>query len=288
MMEVVPVCNLCQSDRIQAVDAVFNFCQCGACGFIFDSPRPTAEEVARFYSQPEKYHSWLKAERARDALWKRRLEKMLPYKVPGNLLDIGAGTGQFLHHARPFFTHVAGTEVSASAIQIAQQRYGIALHAGQVEDLELPAESFDNITLFHVLEHVPEPAKLVSICHALLRKNGVLFIAVPNDVLAWTSKVKRLGKKMGLKAFAKFSPVLGISRAGTSREIHLSHFTQPVLRQLLENTGFVLLEESLDPYYSSASLRRIFDNAYYMTHALLHGIWKINRYDTIWMISRKP
>jgi ubiquinone/menaquinone biosynthesis C-methylase UbiE len=287
-MEVVPICNLCQSDRIQAVDAAYNFCQCGACGFIFDSPRPTADEVASFYSRPAKYDSWLEAEQARDALWQRRLKKLLPHKAPGNLLDIGAGIGQFLHHAKPFFTCVSGTEVSGSAIQIAQQKYGIVLHAGQVEDLELTPESFDNITLFHVLEHVPDPAKLMRRCHTLLRGNGVLFVAVPNDVLAWTSKAKRLGKKLGIGAFAKFSPVLGISRAGASREIHLSHFTQPVLRQLLENAGMTVSDESMDPFYASAGLRLAFDAVYYTAHKFLRAVLKVNRYDTIWMVARKP
>lgn len=288
MMEVVLTCSLCQSDRIQTVDAVYNFCQCGACGFIFDNPRPTADEVASFYSQPQKYASWLEAEQARDALWQRRLKKLLPYKAPGNLLDVGAGIGQFLHHAKPFFTEVEGTEISGSALQIAQQKYGIALHPGQVEDLDIPAESFDNITLFHVLEHVPDPAKLVGRCHALLRQNGVLFVAAPNDVMAWTSKAKRLGKKLGFGAFAKFSPVLGISRAGASREIHLSHFTPPVLRQVLKNAGMTVMDESMDPFYASIGLRQAFDATYYMAHKFLQAVLKMNRYDTIWMVASKP
>jgi 2-polyprenyl-3-methyl-5-hydroxy-6-metoxy-1,4-benzoquinol methylase len=227
------------------------------------------------------------AARARDALWKRRLKKLLPYKAAGNLLDVGAGIGQFLHHARPFFTDVQGTEVSDSAIRIAREKYGLKVHLGQVEELDTQLESFDNITLFHVLEHVPDPVRLVQRCQALLRPSGVLTIAVPNDVLAWTSAMKRLGKKMGFKPFQKFSPVLGISKAGSSREIHLSHFTPAVLRRLLEEAGFSVLEESLDPYYASASLRWAVDALYFAFHRLLLAALKVNRYDTIWMVCRK-
>jgi ubiquinone/menaquinone biosynthesis C-methylase UbiE len=285
-MEVVLSCNVCRSDRIQKVDAEFNFCRCDCCGYVFDSPRPTIREVAAFYSQPEKYDSWLTMERARDRLWQRRLRKLLPHRIPGSLLDVGAGIGQFLQLAKPFFTQVTGTEVSESAIKLAIDKYGIELTAGQVEHLNLPQGTFDNITLFHVLEHVPDPGRLIRHCRALLKAQGTMVIAVPNDVLAWSSRIKRLGKRLGLGAFQKFSPVLGISRAGASREIHLSHFTPAVLRQLVERSGLKVMEESLDPYYASTGLRLMLDRVYYALHRVLHAALNINRYDTIWMIAR--
>ncbi len=170
----------------------------------------------------------------------------------------------------------------------AKEKYGLTLLAKQVEELDLPPKSFDTITLFHVLEHVPDPRKLVALCHALLRPQGILAVAVPNDVLAWTSDIKKIGKRLGLKPFQKFSPKLGISRAGSSREIHLSHFTPLVLRRLLENSGLHVLEESLDPYYVSRGVRLFLDSAYYAAHRALHSALGINRYDTIWMVARKP
>jgi 2-polyprenyl-3-methyl-5-hydroxy-6-metoxy-1,4-benzoquinol methylase len=287
-MEVVLSCNVCRSERIQKVDSEFNFCRCGSCGYVFDSPRPSFAQVSAFYSKAGKYDSWLDEERARDILWKRRLKKLLRRSSRGNLMDIGAGIGQFLHHAKPLFREVAGTEVSESAIAIAKRKYGLALLAGEVSDLDLPPKSFDNITLFHVLEHVPDAGMLVSRCRELLKTQGTLVIAVPNDILAWTSKIKKLGKRLGFEPFQKFSPTLGISRAGASREIHLSHFTPAVLRQLLENSGLQIVEESLDPYYVSGGVRLILDSAYYALHQLLHATLKINWYDTIWMVARKP
>ncbi|HWG40671.1 MAG TPA: class I SAM-dependent methyltransferase [Candidatus Acidoferrales bacterium] len=286
--EIVLACNVCQSNHIQKVDPDFNFCRCDSCGYVFDSPRPSFAEISAFYSQAGKYDTWLKEERSRDRLWTRRLKKLLESGAKGRLLDIGTGYGQFLHHAQPFFSGVTGTEVSASAIAIAKEKYGLLLLAGQVEDLDLPAESFDIITLFHVLEHVPDPSKLVHRCHALLRAQGTLVIAVPNDVLAWTSKIKKIGKQFGLKRYQQFSAKLGISRAGSSPEIHLSHFTPSVLRRLLENSGLHDIEESLDPYYVSRGIRLFLDSAYYTVHRVLRATMKINRYDTIWMIARKP
>jgi SAM-dependent methyltransferase len=287
-MEVVASCNVCRSKNIRIVDLEFNLCRCDSCGYVFDSPRPSTAQVARFYSQAGKYDSWLKQERARDLLWKRRLRKFLPHRAPGSLLDIGAGIGQFLHHAQPLFTQLTGTEVSGSAVRIAQEKYGLELLAGQVEDLHLPPRSFDNITLFHVLEHVPDPAMLIDLCRDLLRPRGIIVIAVPNDVLAWSSTVKKAGKRLGLAPFQKFSSVLGIARAGSSREIHLSHFTPAVVRQLVEKSGLAVQEESLDPYYVSSGARLMMDHAYYALHGMLQKAFKINRYETIWMVARKP
>jgi 2-polyprenyl-3-methyl-5-hydroxy-6-metoxy-1,4-benzoquinol methylase len=286
-MEVVRSCNICQSNSLLMVDAQYNLCRCEDCGYVFDSPRPTAVEVARFYSKPAKYDSWLKEERARDGLWRRRLNKLLPHKAEGNLLDIGAGVGQFLHHARPYFSEVTGTEVSESAVRIAREKYGIHLMAGQVEELNLPSASFDNITLFHVLEHVPDPARLIRKCRELLRPQCILAIAVPNDVSAWTSGIKKIGKRAGLRPFQKFSSALGIARAGESREIHLSHFTPAVLRKVLKDSGFAIVEESLDPYYVASGMRFILDGIYYRLHQIIYSTMKANYYDTIWMIARK-
>ena len=286
--EIVLACSVCGSDRVQKIDSDFNFCRCDSCGFVFDSPRPSFAAISAFYSQAGKYDIWLNEERARDMLWKRRLKKLLRAGAKGSLLDIGTGYGQLLHHARPHFVEVSGTEVSESAIDLAKEKYGLSLLAGQVEALDLPPQSFDTITLFHVLEHVPDPGKLVSRCHVLLRGQGILVIAVPNDVLAWTSKIKKLGNKLGLRPFQKFSPKLGISRAGTSREIHLSHFTPSVLHRLLERSGLRVIQESLDPYYVSGGSRLLLDSTYYGLHRLLHASLKINGYDTIWMVARKP
>ena len=287
-METVADCCVCRSREIQIVDEDCNLCRCGACGYVFDSPRPSPQEIVAFYSRAEKYDSWLQGSAARDALWKRRLKLLLPHRSAGNLLDIGTGIGQFLHHARPYFTQVAGTEISSSGVRVARERYGLEVLEGQVDDLGLPDSSFENVTLFHVLEHVPDPAKLARVCHRLLKPGGTLAVAVPNDVLGWGSLVKRTGRRMGLPLFQKFSSVIGVAKAGVSREIHLSHFTPAVLRMLMTNAGFEIVEEGLDPYYASAGLWKVAHSFYYGLHRVLFSVTGANRYETIWMVARKP
>src|SRR5260370_15388338 len=231
-METLESCVLCQSEQIEEVDAECHFCRCSACGYVFDSPRAPYDERVAFYSQPDKYDHWVRRERSRDALWKRRLKKLLPHRQPGNLLDVGAGIGQFLHHAQPFLCSVHGTEVSESAIQVAREKYGLVMDRGQVEEMNFPDAAFDNVTLFHVLEHVPNPVQLVRTCHRLLRGDGILVVAVPNDVLAWTSKIKKIGKRGGIKHVVKFIPILRASRPVRSREILFYQFPPPDMLQL--------------------------------------------------------
>lgn len=286
-METVASCNICQSSALLSVDAAWNLCRCEECGFVFDNPRPTLDEIIAFYSQAEKYNSWLSEEAARELLWKRRLRLFLRYRSPGNLLDIGTGIGQFLHVARPYFTAVHGTEVSESGVRVAREKYRLDVLRGVVEDLDLPDGAFDNITLYHVLEHVPDPARLVRTCWRLLSNGGTLAVAVPNDVLAWASWIKKFGKLLHFPAFSKFSPVLGISKAGSSREIHLSHFTPPVLRRLLENQGFSIVFDSLDPYYSAAGISLLAHSILYSFHLGYSKVSGGNRYQTIMMIARK-
>ena len=74
---------------LEVVDADCYVARCQSCGYIFDIPRPTLEQLVRFYSDPTQYDSWLTQLQARDRLSKRTLHKLRPTKEPGYLLDVG-------------------------------------------------------------------------------------------------------------------------------------------------------------------------------------------------------
>jgi 2-polyprenyl-3-methyl-5-hydroxy-6-metoxy-1,4-benzoquinol methylase len=280
-------CNLCDSNLLDLIDSDSNIVQCRACGYVFDNPRPTLAELITFYSQKEKYDSWLSELGPRDRLWKRRLKKLQSTRNPGSLLDVGAGIGQFLFIARGSYREVYGTEVSASAVAIAKQKYGVDLFHGSIEELAQKGKRFSNITLFHVLEHVPDPRAMLKTCHSLLEEGGCLVVAVPNELTSLRGFKKRLLGKFTQK---NRQGLLGLPRLtldGSIAEIHLSHFTPSVLRRLLEATGFSVVAETLDPYYVRVGMHRLKADLYYCFCLMFRFIFRVNIYDAILVIARK-
>jgi 2-polyprenyl-3-methyl-5-hydroxy-6-metoxy-1,4-benzoquinol methylase len=287
--EVLNQCNLCNSAYLDVLDPVCNIAQCRSCGYVFDNPRPTLQALINFYSKPGKYDSWLEELEARDRLWRRRLSKLRPTKKPGSLLDVGTGIGQFLSLARNEYSEVYGTEVSSTAVEIAREKYGLELFHGVVDDLLPQGRTFDNITVFHVLEHVPDPRAMLRTCYSLLAPGGRLVIAVPNEVSSLRGMKRRLFSKLHLHPHGDCGR-LGLPRLtldGSISEIHLSHFSPPVLAHLLETTGFEVVAATLDPYYVRTGPRRIKADFYYYACLVFHALLRINIYDTILMIARK-
>ena len=286
--EVLQRCNVCDGNALYVVDPDCNITQCCACGYIFDSPRPTLEELIGFYSRPGQYDSWLAELEPRQRLWKRRLNVLRPTKNPGSLLDVGAGIGQFLALARDSYSEVHGTEVSSTAIQIAKEQYSLNLFQGTIEDIDLP-RTFANITLFHVLEHVPDPKSVLRKCHSLLSPEGILVIAVPNEVTSMRSFLRKLLVRAGLKKqerVGKFGLPL-IKLDSDSPEVHLSHFTSSVLRRLLHSTGFSIVKETLDPYYVATGTSKLKADAYYYCCLAYLKMFRMNVYDAMLFIARK-
>lgn len=93
-----------------------------------------------------------------------------------NLLDVGAGTGDFLKYCNDKQWHVLGLEPSLKARESALKK-GIVLKES-IE--EIKNQKFDVITLWHVLEHVKNLSEYIKVLKSLLKPNGKLIIAVPN------------------------------------------------------------------------------------------------------------
>jgi 2-polyprenyl-3-methyl-5-hydroxy-6-metoxy-1,4-benzoquinol methylase len=99
----------------------------------------------------------------------------------GKLLDLGCGNGRFLALMRDAGWEVRGVEPDpAAAAKIAQQQFGIPVIVGTLEDAGFPGESFDAITLSHVVEHVHDPIALLSECRRVLKPEGRAVIVTPN------------------------------------------------------------------------------------------------------------
>jgi 2-polyprenyl-3-methyl-5-hydroxy-6-metoxy-1,4-benzoquinol methylase len=97
----------------------------------------------------------------------------------GNLLDIGCGSGEFILFMQSKGWNVTGIDSDLKAVQRAQGK-GLNVIKGNILDHNFLQESFDAIVLSHLIEHLHNPDKVLSMCKRLLKKGGKLVIATPN------------------------------------------------------------------------------------------------------------
>ncbi|MEO8068000.1 MAG: class I SAM-dependent methyltransferase [Flavobacteriales bacterium] len=207
---------------------VFELVRCLGCGFVFTNPRPTQEHIGLYYAS-ENYisHSDMGASIsdrlyriARNRALRRKHRLVANYAATGRLLDVGCGTGSFLHFMIGRGYDMVGVEPSERARAVANQSHPGAAVA-TLSELERSA-TFDVITLWHVLEHLPELSTAFREFGALLRPTGHLFIAVP-DRTSWDRKH------------------YGEQWAAWDVPRHLSHFRPKDIANLLEQHGFKLV-----------------------------------------------
>lgn len=148
-----------------------------------------------------------------------------------SILDVGAGTGDFLQTCKNNSWKVFGTEPNQGARNLASQK-GITFH----ENLsDLPNQKFDVITLWHVLEHVDNLFEVIEQLKNLLHENGRLVIAVPNH------------KSYDANYYKEFWAAYDVPR-------HLWHFSQNSISKLFSELNFKVektLPMKFDAYYVS-------------------------------------
>ena len=288
--EELTSCPVCGSADLHPAAPQQRVMRCRGCGYAFANPRPTQEEIVAFYSRGGKYEHWVSNPRARRRMWTRRLRKLRRLGVSGKVLDVGAGIGEFLHQVEGLFTERTGTEVSSEAVRLAHDMYGVKLIEGSFESMEFDPV-FDLVTVFHVLEHVPDPRATVEHCFRALRPGGWLVVAVPNDMGAKQRVQSGLGR-LGMRRYATRGPlalaVPAITLGPEQEEVHLSHFGPGVLRTLLGTAGFVDIVTSLDPYHAESGARGAREDVKFALCAAVERATGANLYDTIWVQARRP
>jgi SAM-dependent methyltransferase len=209
--------------------------RCAGCGLVFVDPLPLAALSHSTYGH-DYYEPWQgEEELLRIALWRRRLARVAAHAPVSSLLDIGCGDGLFLAVARQAGWLVEGIEFSPEGARRASVRLGRPVAVGDLSRDRLLAGPFDVVTLWHVLEHLADPAAMLAAARQRLRAGGLLAVAVPNLRNLPMQAAYLLARRRRLPLY----------EAG-AREPHLSHFSEPTLTRILERAGFASIRIEAD------------------------------------------
>jgi 2-polyprenyl-3-methyl-5-hydroxy-6-metoxy-1,4-benzoquinol methylase len=202
-------------------------------------PKPSLEKLPSYYESDD-YISHTDGKRSlfekmyhfiKGIALKKKLKLINSQSAKGKLLDIGAGTGDFLAVAKNDGWQTVGIEPSAKAKEIAIKK-GVNF-APDLASLE--SNSFDIITMWHVLEHVPNLEEYISELKRLIKPTGTIIIAVPNF------------KSYDAKYYGEFWAAFDVPR-------HLWHFSKTAIKKLFAKENLKLVEVlpmKFDSFYVS-------------------------------------
>jgi SAM-dependent methyltransferase len=192
------VCPLCSSEniemKIQCRDYFiskkeFPVYRCTSCDFNFTQDYPDENEIGMYYESPDYIsHSdtsegfvnkLYRAARTLMLRRKRNLVKNTTGLSKGKILDIGSGTGYFAAEMKKAGWTVNGIEINEKARNFSFSHFGLTIYPPEEID-SLTSDSFDCITLWHVLEHFHDPFNYFSQIRRLLKPGGVCVVALPN------------------------------------------------------------------------------------------------------------
>lgn len=232
-------CNLCGSkivDTLSLKDKNGDYLRtviCKKCGLIWSDPRPAEEEIKNFYSKqyrkeykgitkPKKKHVYRDA---REAMKRYNYFKEIISRGD-SLLDIGAGTGVFIYTMRQLGLNAKGIEPDENHARYAREKIQVPVTTEFAQDIDTE-ESFDIVTLHHVLEHMTNPLWELKKISAILKENGHLIVEVPN-----AEDIKQDPKNRYHKA-------------------HIYTFNPETLAALGNRAGFHVVKKSVAPLHGN-------------------------------------
>ena len=228
-------------------------------------PKPSLEELPSYY-ESEDYISHTDGKRSlfeklyqfiKNIALKNKLKLINSQSQKGKLLDIGCGTGDFLVVAKNDGWQITGIEPGEKPRKIAIRK-GVSF-VNKLSDIE--DNSFDVITMWHVLEHVPDLEFQIKELKRLIKPNGTILIAVPNF------------KSFDANYYGKFWAAFDVPR-------HLWHFSKIAIEKLFANEKLQLvkvLPMKFDSFYVSLLSEKYKNGTMNFFNAFWIG-WKSNRY----------
>ncbi|MDT7831380.1 class I SAM-dependent methyltransferase [Flavobacteriaceae bacterium S356] len=187
---------------------------------------------------------------------KRKFKLINGFSTEKRILDIGAGTGDFLSFFKSKGWEVFGVEPNEKARILSAQKE--VLLKDQISEFE--NHQFDVITMWHVLEHIPNLSEYIRTLERLLTKNGVLIVAVPNF------------KSYDASHYKEFWAAYDVPR-------HLWHFSQASIEKLFKEVNMSVVEKhplKFDAYYVSLLSEENKTGKKNIVSAFMNG-WKSNQ-----------
>lgn len=213
--------------------------------------------------------------------------------LAGRALDIGCAYGYFLHLLSKEGWQVEGVEPSPSLVQRAKQNYGLELRNTIFNPRDYPAQSFQLVTLFDVIEHFERPGSVLQGIRLVMAPGGHLLMKVPN----WNSLTS---KACAWSYFASFGRITGPAEMLTQAQHsypHVSYFTKKTLQRLVEVHGFkvVALETETtiipDGFFDRFEFKAISKPVRWISEGLMRIFQLVERLfrmaDTITILARK-
>ena len=213
----------------ETTSKTFTLHSCSYCRTLFLDPMPDAKEIAGFY--PGEY--WWKAGRAGilkrlESIYRRialRDHVAFITRAAGNrtnptILDVGCGSATLLGLLEPLGFRVRGVDFSSEAANVAKVENGVDVTVGSLEEACFPDESFDIVTLFHVMEHVTNPRQVLGEVARVLKPNGVVVLQVPN-IESWQFRI------------------FGARWYGLDIPRHVIDYSRNSIFKLLNDSGFI-------------------------------------------------
>ncbi len=182
-------CPNCRSDssRIYLSEQEFRIARCSECGLTFlQNPPEDNAMYEKYYNDipysGNDYRSNSSTPFLAElfAINERRLLQLQTIKSGGTLLDIGCGLGFFLKSAAGQNYDVYGIDISSNVLSFAQKEFNVRCGKKSTNELLAEHQTFDIVTLWHVLEHLLDPVAELKKIRLLLNEGGVCIIEVPN------------------------------------------------------------------------------------------------------------
>jgi SAM-dependent methyltransferase len=250
---VMEACPLCQGKRLKQVmlctdsyasGEKFGLCTCEDCHFLFTQGAPYGAEMERYYETP-KYISHSDNSKGAVNMFYHLVRKYMlgkkaklvmteSHRRTGRILDIGAGTGYFADMMAYHGWTVNATEKSAEARAFAKENFELDIKDEKALYSFKP-DSFNVITLWHVMEHLEHLNETWDWIYELLTDKGILVVAVPNC------------RSYDAKKYKEYWAAYDVPR-------HLWHFTPTTIERMGYKHGFILAHRypmPLDAFYIS-------------------------------------